>query len=198
VTLNYVSDGDTNGLIYYLGTFLTGSFVTPTNNGVVMAAVPPGGSGTPNTLIDRTTNQYSTNGSGSNEYFKIDIGVGRTLLASKFSFKYRNDTATFCPTAWTWEGSNDNSSWTTLATVTGETPAISKWVSTTPSVMTTAYRYFRIKQTGNNNNGSSHMSGDEIELYGTLTDYDASWLPPATGGAFDTGSLARLNMILLQ
>jgi hypothetical protein len=170
----YASDGDTNGVLYFSGQNFNagGTWTNPHTAGyITVAGVPVGGAGSPATLVDRAASNYSTGGSGGagNEWFLVDLGAGRSLLANKFSYRFRNDTTTFSPTGWTWEGSNDNSSWSTLATVTGQTPVASAWVSTTAAVQTTAYRYFRVKQTGNNNSGSSHMSIGELELYGTFT-----------------------------
>jgi hypothetical protein len=174
ITRTYVSDGDANGVCYYAGQHFNtaNTWTNPHTAGyITVAGVPVGGAGSPATLVDRTASNYSTGGSAGNgnEWFLVDLGVGRTLLANKFSYRFRNDSTSFSPTGWTWEGSNDNSSWSTLATVTGQTPVASAWVSTTAAVQTTAYRYFRVKQTGANNSGSSHMSIGELELYGTFT-----------------------------
>lgn len=174
ITRTYASDGDANGVLYFAGqNFSTlGTWTNPHTAGRITASSDPvGGSGTPATIVDRAASNYSSGGSGGsgNEWMLIDLGAARTLLANKFSYRYRDDSSSFAPTAWTWEGSNDNSTWDVLATVTGQTPVASAWVSTTAAVQTTAYRYFRVKQTGNNNSGTSHLSVGEIELYGTLT-----------------------------
>jgi hypothetical protein len=173
IVRTYVSDGDANGVLYFAGqNFATlGTWTNPHTAGRITASSDPvGGSGSPATIVDRAASNYSSGGSGGsgNEWFLIDLGAGRSLLAHKFSYRYRDDSTSFAPTAWTWEGSNDNSTWDVLATVTGQTPSLSAWVTTTAAVETTAYRYFRVKQTGNNNSGTSHMSIGELELYGSF------------------------------
>lgn len=171
--LTYVSDGDANGVLYFLGRgYGTAAWTNPeTANFVDIISKPVGGAGNVNTLCDRAASEYSSGGSdgAGNEWFKIDFGAVNTMLASKFSYRYRNDSSNFSPTAWKWEGSNDDSAWDELADVTGQTPSASTWVSTDAAVQTTAYRYIRVRQIGNNNNGTSHFSIGELEVYGTFT-----------------------------
>jgi hypothetical protein len=64
------------------------------------------------------------------------------------------------------QGSNDNSSWTTVDTITGETFASrglrKEYTCDTPG--TTAYRYYRLYINANNGNGSITQLA-EIQLY---------------------------------
>ena len=112
----------------------------------------------------------NTNGTAglNNEWFMVDLGLNTTLLANKFSYRYRDESTSYCPTAWKWEASNDNVTWDELANETGRGPNFSNWVTSNAAVQTTYYRYFRIRQIGVNTTGQNHFSAGEIELYGTL------------------------------
>ena len=72
---------------------------------------------------------------------------------------------------WRLEGSNDGSSWTTLREHSNDTAlsedawSVAHWPL--PDVAT-AYRHFRIYQTGANSTGTNHLTCTGIELYGLL------------------------------
>lgn len=173
-TFTYVSDGDLNDVLYYLGTnFGLLPWSNPHTAGrVTVSGKPPGGGGANvATLCDQAPSSYSTGGTdgSGNEWFTVDFGPGRSLLPSKFSYRYRNDGAAFAPTDWKWEGSHDNSSWDELADVPGQIPVESAWVTTDADVMVDSYQYIRFRQIGTNNNGTSHVSGGEIQLYGVFS-----------------------------
>jgi hypothetical protein len=77
---------------------------------------------------------------------------------------------------WWLEGSNDGSSWTTLREHSNDTAladaafSVAHWPL--PDVAT-AYRHFRIYQTGENSSGSDCLMCAGIELYGVLLGADA-------------------------
>lgn len=170
-TLTYSSDGDTNGVCYYVGTGLGATaWINPTLNGLTVVPIPPGG-GQPDPLciVDRVPSSYSTNGTGAANYIQVDIGYGRSLILNHYSYRYRNDTNTYAPVAWVLAASNDTVTWTTVDTQSGLTPVISAWVSPAVSGQTTAYRFWRLTQTGNNNSGALHLSIGELEFYGAFT-----------------------------
>ena len=72
---------------------------------------------------------------------------------------------------WRLEGSNDGSSWTTLREHSNDTAladvafSVAHWPL--PDVAT-AYRHFRIYQTGKNSNNQDSLMCAGIELYGVL------------------------------
>lgn len=168
----YSSDGDANGVLYFAGLNFgkfgawrnphTAGFVTVISNG------DNTGGDIKATIVDRSASAYSTATFTGGGWAGVDLGAGHSLSLNRYSYRYRSDTTTFCPTAWTFEGSNDGSTWNVVDTRTGQTPALSAWVSPTVTP-TTAYRYWRVKMTGNNNNGTTHFSIGELELYGALT-----------------------------
>jgi hypothetical protein len=162
----YASDGDSNGVFYYMGTNFGASVwnnpFTLSNLGIT--SVDNSGGDLKASIVDRVASAYST--ATTTNTIVFDLGINRLCVPSYYSYRYRSDTTTFAPTAWKVQGSNDNVNWTDLDTTTGQTPSLSGWVSRAITT-TVAYRYFRYAMTGNNNNGTTHASIGEFELYGT-------------------------------
>lgn len=116
-------------------------------------------------IVDQAASHYSTTTSPDNE-ITFDLGEGKSLIPNYYSYRYRDDSASFCPTAWKIRGRNDPmDSWTELDSTTGETPAANAYVDR-PISTVTAYRYLNFQMQGNNNSSTSHVSISEIEFYG--------------------------------
>lgn len=102
------------------------------------------------------------------DWLKLDCG-DRYILSS-YAIAVYNADPTSAPQDWTMEGSNDDSSWSTLDTVTAQTG----WTYPTDArvftcdVATSAYRYFRLNIT-DNNGGATDTQVGELYLYGTLS-----------------------------
>jgi len=104
--------------------------------------------------------------SGAATWLKYDLGASVSALVLKYAITSANDEPTRDPKDFELQGSKDNSSWTTVDTVTGETFATrglrKEFICDTPG--TTAYRYWRFYI--NANNGSASITQlAEIELY---------------------------------
>ncbi len=103
---------------------------------------------------------------GSATWLKYDLGSGVSALVRKYALTSANDDDTRDPKDWELQGSNDDSAWTTVDTVTGETFASrglrKEFTCDTPG--TTAYRYWRLYINANNGNGSITQLA-EIQLY---------------------------------
>ncbi len=141
------------------------------------------------------SNATSWIGTGSGtDWIKIDLGTGvaNTIVAYSFSCTDVNR----APKSWTFEGSNDNSSWTTLDTrtnITGWLPGTYSAVSgsifeirTFPlSSESAGYRYFRVNITANNGD-ATYTQITEIYLFGT----PGSSSTPVTESVSDTLSLS--------
>lgn len=99
-----------------------------------------GGTGSPANAFDNNYNTYSDY-AGYPFTVSYDLGAGVSASAAKYTLTFAYN---LYASAWTFEGSNDNSNWTTLDTRTGQTT----WVwnsakSYTLSSISAAYRYFR-------------------------------------------------------
>jgi hypothetical protein len=98
------------------------------------------------------SNNYWIGTGSAVDWLRIDIGTGRSKLCGRYDVQVNNvPEPARAPKNWTFEGSNDASAWTVLHTVTNQTGwASNETRSFTPTVQTTAYRYFRINITANN------------------------------------------------
>lgn len=93
-------------------------------------------------------------------WWKIDLASNICVNGYKISGYFSNF---YYPTAWTFEGSNDNSTWVVLDTKTGQT--LSGTLSSLYSFSnTTSYRYYRFVITANTDGVGPRVG--EIELYG--------------------------------
>jgi hypothetical protein len=172
--LEFTSNGDTNGLIYYLGT-LDGSFVNPvtTTPSKLDLTVQPGShSSFP------ATNITARNGAcmvtlpvDVNTWFTFDLKT-RRLVPTHVSLKSNSDLGNYWPDRVWIKGSNDNSTWDTLLDIAhaGFT-AQGQWKDWSIDGVTTPYRYLRMdKGPGTDVQGNHEIILDEIEYYGILSE----------------------------
>ena len=178
-TLTFVSNGDTNGMFYWLG---TRQGLSPWVNPVARQWVVGRQSTVyPNTVAavgsaDRgDTIVHSTDGVGN--WTAWDLGAGTTLDVSHYAIRNRPDYEGHHLRNWVLEGTNDataitnpaGATWIVLMTHTAETAMTAgvwrNW-AVTPG---TAYRHLRIRNTGTDSTGNNYMTYGEIEFYGEAT-----------------------------
>ncbi len=104
---------------------------------------------------------------GSNsgvDWLKLDVGLG-TYLLDNYTVQVNSlGEPTRAPKDWTMEGSNDNSSWTTVDTRTNQTSwGTSEARNFRCATRTTAYRYFRFNVTANNGDADTQVA--EMKLF---------------------------------
>lgn len=97
---------------------------------------------------------------GANEWLKYDLGVGVTRTINKYRI-YFQETLSYNVDDWTFEGSNDDSAWTTLDTQTNQATVVG-WKEYV-IFNTTAYRYYRLNVSANA--GGGFMVCFEIEAF---------------------------------
>ena len=127
-------------------------------------------------------NGWNTSGATTG-WIELDFGAGNTHTMLAYAIYGQAAYASRMPSAWNLQGSNDNSTWSTLDTESG----VTNWSGNQGSlqkfyicsVRTTAYRYFRVNVTANNGDGSS-LQINQLYFYG------GSFVAPAigTGGVF--------------
>lgn len=177
----YSSNGDTNGVFYKIGQLVNnGSWAQPSGvaNGVVFVASSTQ-VGSLNNLTDRTTAEW-TSGDQANNWFGVDLGLGRSLIVGKYMLQMANGNQYI--RSWKLQGCNNvatnditgfnNATWTDLDTRVNDTSlnsALGYYVPTVNSGATTAFRWIRILKTGTNAQGTNYMQFAEFELYGTFT-----------------------------
>lgn len=174
-TLTYQSDGDTNGVCYWIGTnYGTEAWVNP--HAAERVVVSKSGASNADLnfverMVDRIANDVGTNNQ-PNSWIKIDLGITNKLTINYYSLRGRtgqyNDNY---PRNWKLQGSNDNSSWIDLDTQSNNIAISGQgiWVSIPVSNQAVGYRYLQILQTGLTSSDASFLSLGEFEFYGTLT-----------------------------
>ncbi len=134
--------------------------------------------------------QYALCTGGGVCWFSLDIGSGNAYILLTYDVQVNTiPEASRAPKDWTMEGSNDNSSWTTVDTVTSQTSwGSGETRSFTCDTQTTAYRYFRLNVTANNGDGTFTQLA-ELFLY---TDIPIN-LSPAAGALAYTPATPTLD-----
>ena len=100
-------------------------------------------------------------------WVSLDTGVGNSYLIYSYSIKGSPETAARSPKNWTFEGSNNGSSWTVIDTVTNETGwSLGQVRNYLCDTVTTKYRYFRLNISANN--GDSYLEVGELYIYNLL------------------------------
>lgn len=166
------------------------------------------GSRTPSRAFDNANTGYTADAWQSNykvDWIKYDLGSGVTKTVKS----YKISASTFpqdSPKDWKLYGSNNDSDWTEIDSVTDETGWSSKETrSFTCSSNTTAYRYYRLSVSACQSNSYELIIG-EIEMFestttgGTTTYYN---LPITSANTWETktidiSSLTRNNVSELE
>jgi len=124
------------------------------------------------------------------DWIKIDMGAGNTYKIESYAIQCPSGIAAVdrMPKDFTLQGSNNDSDWDVLDTVTGETGWSSPEKRTfTCDVCTTAYRYFKINVTANN--GGDYVLIGEIDLYAEVS---AGWTGKI-GGVTDPAKVGGVS-----
>ncbi len=97
-------------------------------------------------------------------YLQYDFGEGNNKRIAKYRIYYEHPSSyDHSPSDWTFEASNDGSTWTTLDTQTGQGWSSNGWKEYTFS-NTTHYRYYRIHITDNAGSWDNYVQINETEM----------------------------------
>jgi hypothetical protein len=180
----WVSNGDTNGVVYYLGTAGgTTGFLSPfsANIGIVASGL---GGGVYDVWVDRGNGLfYTPNTAGSWVAFDLGIGVGagKTLAMTDYVLKTRGDFDADHLRNWEMQGSNSVGSWdftgvqaatwTTIDTRSSDTTlsGTNTFGHFILSATSAPYRYFRLLMTGLSSSSTNNLTAGEIDFYGNYT-----------------------------
>ncbi|MCL6750063.1 hypothetical protein KBT16_03355 [Nostoc sp. CCCryo 231-06] len=167
VTLSFVSNGDANGLFYYLGRQKnTTAWSNPHGNGLTVSASAVD-NGSVDQLCNRIGNDFWTP-SVPNSWVSFYILSGK-LNCRHYSIKSRETHTDYYPRNWKLQGSNDNSNWVDLDTQSNNAGLSSpaQWLSLPVTATNDYYSYFRILNTGVSSSNYYHLCLGEVELYGS-------------------------------
>lgn len=172
LALTYVSDGDTNGVCWWIGTnYGVEAWQNPhTATRVTVSQSSSAGSqyGFVERMVDRIANSVGTD-NVSNSWIKIDLGAANKIKINYYSLKGRSDNANdnWLQT-WKLQGSNDNTTWTDIDSQTNNPVPPGNWKSLPVTNQTNSYRYVRILQTGLTSTGENFLVLGEFEFYGVF------------------------------
>lgn len=172
--LNYSSDGDENGVVFYIATAGgADTWANPHTAGRVVVTRSSSLVGSAADLVDRATNNGFSNFE-SNPWVAIDLGLGRQLIPNRYSLRNRDESAYYLP-SWKLQGSNDAAdntvsglnaaTWDELDTrTTTALSGVNAWYSPELAGVTVGYRWFRIYSL----ESPFYLTLAEFEFYGTL------------------------------
>ena len=159
-TCTYVSDGDANGIFYYLGLNGGSTWSNPYPNYLQINSIDIA-SGMLASLTDRQPSDFYTS-NNANRWIEFDLKIYQLKL-SYFSYRARNSSdTTYNPNSLIVSGSNDGVNYINLQTISISPTTQNSWFSTS-LVSPSVYRIYRFTQPA-----SSYFTAGEFELYGTL------------------------------
>lgn len=173
-TFTWVSNGDTNDALYFIGRdYGVSAWTNPDTAGRIVVSRSSSLVGTNAEIVDRAVN-YNTTDNNPNEFIKIDLGAANTLVTSDYSIRNGNDGvgSTLAIRNWRLRGSNDDSTWFDLDIREPDNsmgPNQGDWIHLICSESDpTPYRYIQLYNTGPNSGSLNFLQICEIQLYGIL------------------------------
>ena len=167
-TLTYTSDGDINGLFYWIGTKQgTQAWVNPHTANLLIAGMSSSYNSDhfhPEYLFDRQPNSSIATANIPNSFYEIGL-LNSTIKPNYYSLRARNFYANN-PTGWKVLFSETTANWDELDSVTNTPLAQNQWVSR-PLTATKDYKYIKIVAQGASTSGDNIFCIGEFEVYGT-------------------------------
>jgi len=110
------------------------------------------------------TDDFWRNAGTPPQYVGMDFGSGNSKTVTKYTVRSRNDLSGIDahPKSWNFQGSNDNSVWTTLHSRTNEGAWTPNLLRTYTFSNSNAYRYYRLYITANQGDARTYVA--EIEM----------------------------------
>jgi hypothetical protein len=176
--LTYVSDGDANGLFYWLGTNRnTTAWSNPAGGSLLSALASTQLNGTVSELSDRLDSNFYTD-QLPNQWVAWALGGGVTMSVGKYTIRSRNFDTNHLPRNWVLEGTNtvgtfdiagvNAATWTAIDTRSNDNTLINgnQYYTLTVNGSIAAYSYLRLRQSGLNSTGGLYFTPAELEFYG--------------------------------
>ncbi len=178
--LTYASNGDTNGILYWLGTSKgTLGWSNPNVSGNCVIVNTALSFGSSSDLSNRASNDWNTQNI-ANSMVGVDFGPFAALICNKYTIRNRVSASSESLRNWKLQGTNSVASntvtdwnlatWTDIDTRTADATlnANDVWGAWTVSGTPAAYRYLRILQNGVNSSGTNYLCMGEFEFYGSV------------------------------
>lgn len=164
-SLLYVSNGDINGVFYFIGTNKNiEAWTNPYTAGRIGIFYSSflSGQSTIESLVDSQPSFFHTQDQ-SNPFIGFDLLAGKNLLINYWSYRARSNDPSYIPNRLILSGSNDGINYTQLSDQTF-TVTQNNWVSFPVPNQTISYRYFKFLYPA-----STYFTAGEFELYGNLS-----------------------------
>ncbi|KAJ6336427.1 hypothetical protein OIU78_012928 [Salix suchowensis] len=176
--LQYISDGDSNGVLYFAGTsYGKHQWINPilTKRITITASSPPSRYTDPKALVSRTYQGTSfagprMEGGHIHAWWMIDIGQDHQLMCNHYTL--RQDGSRAFIRSWNLQGSLDGKTWTNLRVHENDQTIckagqFASWPITGPQALL-PFRFFRIVLTGPTTDASNshNLCICFLELYG--------------------------------
>eukprot|EP01114_Cavostelium_apophysatum_P000023 TRINITY_DN10026_c0_g1_i1.p1 TRINITY_DN10026_c0_g1~~TRINITY_DN10026_c0_g1_i1.p1 ORF type:complete len:446 (-),score=70.30 TRINITY_DN10026_c0_g1_i1:46-1383(-) len=172
-TFEYEFDFDANGVIYYIATSgRTAAWSNPHTSGQLHVSSSQIEVGNASELLNRNPSELWTKDVPAS-WFTIDFGKCRTVHPSHYTLRHGGNYRADSLRTWDIQGSLDGSNWTVLKRHDKDTSLSDKFASHTWNLpgVTSAFRYFRILQTGRNSSAHNFLVLSGIEFYGDLYEW---------------------------
>ena len=196
ILLTYASDGDANGLAYYLGTnSLTSAFTNPIASGIIPAVASStlDPATTPiSRLMDRSSAGLFHSNSEANPWCMFDLAT-KSIAINKYTIRNKGADTNHFLRNWTLEGTNaiasfnlagsNAATWTAIDTRVNDATLVTmdQFYTLTANGSTASFRYLRFRQTGLTSTGSNFLIFGELEFYGLLAQSSPSPSTMLTG-----------------
>ncbi|KAJ6411897.1 hypothetical protein OIU84_005045 [Salix udensis] len=176
--LQYICDGDSNGVLYFAGTsYGEHQWINPVlaKRITITASSPPSRYTDPKTLVSRTYQGTSFAGPCMEDghiraWWMVDIGQDHQLMCNHYTL--RQDGSRACIRFWNLQGSLDGKTWTNLRVHENEqtmcrADQFASWPITGPHALL-PFRFFRVVLTGPTTDASNphNLCICFLELYG--------------------------------
>ncbi|MBC6436214.1 discoidin domain-containing protein [Nostoc sp. HG1] len=167
---NFASVGDTNGVIYAIGTNKnTTAFSNPSLDnriGVTSSSIL---NNNPFTKAFGRIPTVAHSLNGGIQWLKIDFGSNNKIKINKYIIQGRDDFNGHHPRNWELQGSNDDASWAVIdSQVNNSSINQGTWFQSAVITSAILYRYLRVIQTGLNSSGDTYLALGQMEFYGEL------------------------------
>lgn len=122
---------------------------------------------------DNASTTWTSAATGYPQWLQYDLGSGISRVAAQYTV--RNYTGTYYPKAWTFQGSNDGSNWTTLDTQSGQTFTSGQQRAYNSFSNSTGFRYYRLSISSGNYSLAVQvaewevMETDAVDVVGRVT-----------------------------
>lgn len=166
--LNFQSDGDNQGVFYFLGKKGRADWANPLLAGEIAITIfspYDTNHNNPAYLCDRQPNSAIATSNQPGSYYLIDLKNYR-LKINHYSLRARDYHANN-PSNWQLQGSDDLQAWLALDSQVNRNLQQNQWFNSAVQAVE-AKRYFRIISTGASSSGDNIFCIAELELYGEL------------------------------